>query len=345
MGRLFKRGKKYYVDVYKTKTDRLRRSVGTDRRVAEQVLKDVEVKIIKGEYLGIYEDKKITIKDFSGEYLSYMETQVTPKSFRRAKDMIHQHLIPNFPQYLSKITTKDVEGYIGSRLQKIEPASVNREVTRLKHLLNKAVERRYISKNPIEEIKPLKEPPGRVRYLDEDEFQLLLSGCKDHWLEPLIFISLNTGLRRSELLQLGWKKNVDLKNNRITLFKTKNNKMRSVALNETLSGLLRKFPRRIDTDLLFPNITGDMVSMAFRRLCQQIGIKDFHWHDLRHNFASYLAMNSYDIRTIQELLGHSDIRMTIRYSHLSPKHLQNAVNSLDTLFVKMGSANQETVMK
>ena len=63
-------------------------------------------------------------------------------------------------------------------------------------------------------------------------------------------------------------------------------------------------------------------------------MEDFHWHDLRHCFASYLAMNGCQLRTIQELLGHSDVRMTVRYSHLSPEHLQNAVNTLDSVISK-----------
>jgi len=96
-------------------------------------------------------------------------------------------------------------------------------------------------------------------------------------------------------------------------------------------------PRRIDTDLLFPDLNGPMVSTAFKRLCNGIGIKDFHWHDLRHCTGSYLAMNGCNLRTIQELLGHADVRMTVRYSHLSPEHLQNAVNTLDSIVKKEGS--------
>jgi integrase len=341
---VYKKNGNWFIDFY-CGSKRIRRMIGPSKRLAETALKDAQIKVAKGHYLGIYEDKKITLKDFSGEYLVHMRKRLEPWNFRRCNDIVEQHLIPYFTEYLSKISIKDVEGYKTIRLDKVKPATVNREVTRLKHIFNTAVEWKYVSKNPIEGLKALKEPPGRVRYLDDDELRLLLDAINGHWLEPLVLISLNMGLRRSELLGLGWSKNIDLKNGQITLFKTKTNKRRAIAINNTVYEVLRKIPRRIDNDLLFPDYKGDMVSMAFKRLCLKIGIGDFHWHDLRHCFASYLTMNNYNLKTVQELLGHSDTRTTERYSHLSPAHLQNAVNTLDSLFKRERSSSLGQLIK
>lgn len=68
---------------------------------------------------------------------------------------------------------------------------------------------------------------------------------------------------------------------------------------------------------------------SFRTACQKAGIKDFRFHDLRHTFASHLVMNGINLKTVQHLLGHKDIRMTLRYAHLSREHLQAAVGTLD----------------
>jgi integrase len=341
---VYKKNGNWFIDFY-CGSKRIRRMIGPSKRLAETALKDAQIKVAKGQYLGIYEDKKFTLKDFSREYLPYMGKRLEAYNFERCKGIVNQHLIPYFTAYLSKISTKDVESYMTMRLEMVKPATVNREVTRLKHSLNTAVEWKYISRNPIEGLKALKEPPGRVRYLDDDELRLLLDGIIGHWLEPLVLISLNTGLRRSELLGLSWSKNIDLKNGQITLFKTKTNKSRAVAINNTVSEVLRKIPRRIDSDLLFPDCRGDMVSTAFKRLCLKIGIGDFHWHDLRHCFASYLTMNNYNLKTVQELLGHSDTRTTERYSHLSPAHLQHAVNTLDSLFKRERSNSLGQLIK
>ena len=330
---VYRKNGNWFIDFY-CGSKRIRRMIGPSKRLAETALKDAQIKVAKEEYLGIYEDRKITLKDFSKEYLEHMKKRLDPYNYERCQGIVKSHLVHFFTKYLSRISVKDAQEYITVRLEKVQAATVNREITRLKHLLNTAVEWKYISRNPISGVKPLMEPPGRVRYLDDEELQILLHGIKGHWLEPLVLIAMLTGLRRSEMLSLRWKQNVDLKNSRIMLDKTKNKKRRVIYINKTLAEEFISIPRRIDTDLLFPEYTGDMVSIAFKRLCKLIGISDFHWHDLRHCFASYLAMNGCQLRTIQELMGHSDVRMTVRYSHLSPEHLQNAVNTLDLVIKK-----------
>jgi site-specific recombinase XerD len=84
--------------------------------------------------------------------------------------------------------------------------------------------------------------------------------------------------------------------------------------------------------LLFPDIKPGTVTAAFRRAVKRAQLSDFHFHDLRHCFASYLTMGGANLRAVQTLLGHKDLRMTMRYSHLSPEHLQGAVKALDGVF-------------
>ena len=76
-------------------------------------------------------------------------------------------------------------------------------------------------------------------------------------------------------------------------------------------------------------IDGDNLRRAFKKALQKADIKDFHFHDLRHTFATRLAQNGVDIYTISKLLGHKDIQMTQRYSHHSPESLRDGIQVLE----------------
>jgi len=91
------------------------------------------------------------------------------------------------------------------------------------------------------------------------------------------------------------------------------------------------------TDHIFSSdvVTPGNVSLAFLRACRKIGIADFRLHDLRHTAASWLRMSGADLQDVAELLGHRDLRMAKRYSHLSPAHLSAAVKRLDNVFGKV----------
>jgi site-specific recombinase XerD len=101
--------------------------------------------------------------------------------------------------------------------------------------------------------------------------------------------------------------------------------------------ILRALPSRCQSDWVFPSQTGitpvhvsNFLHRVFIPAVRRAGIANFRWHDLRHTFASRLAMAGVDLRTIQELMGHKTLAMTLRYAHLSPTHLHAAVRALDT---------------
>jgi integrase len=345
---IFKRNGNFWIDYYDAEGRRHRKMIGPQKNVAQIALKDVKVKIAKGEYLGIFEEKKTFFKDFSEKYLKMVQPNLSPTSYARFEGIIINHLKPAFQSFLYKISKKQIQEYIQKRSEEVEPATVNQEIKRLRHILNKAIEWGYLKENPCKGIKNMKEPSGRIRYLSHEEMDKLLQACDvsslaekpnnkgrtfskmiTAYLKAIVQIAIHSGMRRGEIMNLRWK-DIDFKERRIILENTKNNERRAIPMNDTLCHVLQSLPIHLHAEKVFPDINGNMVTVTFERACKRAGIEDFRFHDLRHTFASYLTMGGWNIRTVQTLLGHKDLRMTMRYSHLSPEHLREAVNTLET---------------
>jgi integrase len=320
----------YWVDVRDSEGKRWRKKIGPSKRVAEDAYRDLLVKRSKGEW-GLDGDKKVPFSDLCHDYLShYVKVNLSPSNQKNTEQVIRQLFIPSFGSlYTGKIKRQDIEKYMSERLLTVSPSTVNREFARIRHILNWACERKIIKDNPCKGIKALKEPPGIVRYFTEEEIKKLpqLFDAMPQRLRPIVAIAFFTGLRRSEVLNLKWS-NVNFRERVIRVTETKTGEARAVYITPPVENALRFITRRIDTDLIFPDIKPTWVSAAFMRACKSVGIKDFRLHDLRHNFASYLAMKGHSLRTIQQLLGHKSLRMTERYAHLSEDHLRNATLAL-----------------
>jgi integrase len=156
--------------------------------------------------------------------------------------------------------------------------------------------------------------------------------CADH-LKPMVLLSLNTGLRRGEMFKLTWA-NVNFHAKTITVEgKTaKSGTTRHIPTNaEALEVLRRWNTQGSGTGFVFAGKDGcpmDNVQSSWERLIKDARLCGFRWHDLRHSFASKLVMAGVDLNTVRELLGHSDIKMTLRYAHLAPEHKHAAVARL-----------------
>ena len=158
----------------------------------------------------------------------------------------------------------------------------------------------------------------------------------DH-LQPLVLLALNTGLRRGELFHLNWK-DVDLKGKWLTVSgaTAKSGQTRRIPLNQEAAQVLGDW-QSIPSDKtqgtvhVFPGVGGEAlttINTAWRGLRKSAGLDDFRFHDLRHHFASRLVQSRIDLNTVRELLGHADITMVLRYAHLSPDRLTQAVEQV-----------------
>jgi len=334
---IFKKRKNWYIDYY-SKGRRLRKKIGPSKKLAEQVLKDVQVKIAKREYLGVLEEKKIPFEEYGEQYRDYAKVNKSLSTYEHSDRFNIDHLISFFKgKYLFEIESPMIEKYKAARLEQVAPATVNRELACLKHMYSKAIEWGLVKSNPAKTVKLLKEPPGRLRYLMPEEVQRLLTFCASH-IRPIVVTAVNTGMRKSEILRLRWSK-VDLENKKIIVTNTKNNESRVIPINKTLYQELMTIPRREGREYVFSAGNGlpfGDVKKGFTSAVKKAGIEDFRFHDLRHTFGSHLIMQGVDVKTVQQVLGHKDIKMTMRYSHLSPEYVQDAMERLDKLWTPYG---------
>jgi integrase len=195
--------------------------------------------------------------------------------------------------------------------------------------------------NPVAKRKMLPEPSGRVRYLsDEEEARLMkaLPAVKDR---DRVTVLLQTGFRRGEFLGLRWR-DVDFKAGVLTIPKSKNGETRHVPMTSTVRTILSHLPRRLDASaLVFPNSEGHRdLRWAQRTVPAAVRaakIEGFRFHDLRHTFASRLAMERVDLLAIKELGGWKSLAMVQRYAHLSPGHRRNAIERLASRLTENGT--------
>jgi integrase len=251
--------KDWYIN-YRIHGKQYKRKIGPNKKLAEQVLMDIELKQAKGDYLGVYEEKKIPFADFAREYLAFAESTKAPSTYAgNVREM--QRLMRVIDGYLPKLTTAILEKYKVQRSQEVKAGTVNRELALLKHMLTKAVDWGYLKQNPARAVKLLKEPPGRLRYLEAEDIQRLLEACDDPqtpYLRPIVIVALHTGMRLGEILGLRWG-DLDLRHRLISITRTKNNERKAIPINEILYKELVNLPRHVASPYLFCHADGTRI--------------------------------------------------------------------------------------
>jgi len=235
---------------------------------------------------------------------------------------------------LQEITPKLIEEYKESRKKAGRSGvTINRELACLKHMFTMAITWGRASSNPVKEVKLYRENNGKIRFLTEEEETRLIAHCSPV-LKPIVITALHTGFRKSEVLSLTWQ-HVDFQHRLITVEAAyaKNRETRSVPMTTVLTQTLKAI--RINTDSqapVFLNSQGKPyrnISTAFKTAVRHAGLKGVSVHTTRHTFASRLIKRGVDLKTVQELMGHKHITMTLRYAHLAPGHKRAAIAVLD----------------
>lgn len=332
---IFIRNSLYWIR-YSVNGKQKRETTGSDKKEDARLLLGKRLQeIAAGKEPEIKKIKNHTFEELAIEYYKWCERQ---RGFR-SKRVIIKQLVEVFGHLqVRQINTMLIEQFQTDRINKgNKPATANRLIATLKHCIHKGYQWEMLSEDTLKrvrQVKLLEENNRRLRFLSKEETQALVNVCDSH-LKAIVITALNTGCRKSEILNLTWN-NVDLKHGFISLTETKNGERRETPINDTLRGVLQGLTRRLDIPYVFHDaVTGKPygdVKRSFHTALRRAGITDFRFHDLRHTFASHLVMAGVDITTVSRLLGHKSLTMTLRYAHLAPAHMTKAVNILDTAF-------------
>ena len=326
---LFQRNGWWWIDYYDADGKRHRKKAAPDHGTAKLIYRETRQAIAKGEILGVREEG-LRLREFvERTYWPTVSRTIAPLWAELSWSIIRRSILPSFgDRKLSAIHSDEIERWYGGRLGVVRVSTANKELGRMKHLFSRAVAWGYVKNSPARSVKKMKEAPGRIRYLTSEEREALLRAANPT-LRLYILAALQTGARRSELARLRWA-DADLKRRTITFPQTKNGDRRVVPMTETLAGVIESLPRNIDLQArVFPRCEPHVITRSFGRLVKRLGLSDLTFHDLRHDAASTLTMAGVPQRTIMEILGHRDPRMTLRYQHLSPDYLKQAMRNLD----------------
>lgn len=343
----YQKGEDWYIDYY-VHGRRKREKIGPSKTLAETVLKKRKVEIAEGKFLDIRKEYRVKFEEITSMYLE-LHAKPNKKSWHSDEDTIR--LLKKYfgGRYLSEITPLLVDKFKMERAKKVSPATVNRNLACLKCMFNKAIQWGKATDNPVRQIKLFKEDNKRTRYLEKEEIVRLLAKCRGN-LKAIVTVAINTGMRKGEILNLKWH-DCDFRHNIIYLYNTKNGEKREVPMNEQVKITLIRVRKHPQSSYIFCNKKGEPykdIKKSFFTALEKSAILNFHFHDLRHTFASHLVMSGVDLNTIRELMGHKSLEMTLRYSHLSPDHKQRAVavlgQRMDTIWTP-GVIIQKTAEK
>ena len=212
-------------------------------------------------------------------------------------------------------------------------ATINRYRASISVVFSYAYQHYELAENPVRKIPSLPENNGRTRYLSDDERTALLRSCRaSEWgkLYLIVLMAITTGARKGELLNLTFQ-DIDFKRSTAYVKTTKNGEPKVLPLTSDVMVELRKFkhqnPRLIFNSEIKPSVHYDFYKL-WKKALDQANIDNFRFHDLRHTCASYLAQSGASLLEIADVLGHKEIQMTKRYSHLCIDHKSKLIHKV-----------------
>lgn len=323
------------------------------KTVAKQKDRAFHTEVLEGKHE--VKSKRILFETFGEKYLKWAKLNKKASSAKRNQVSLNM-LAPHFGEMtLNAVTAWGLEQY--KQVRKAEGAAagtINRDLDLIKNMMKRAVEWGDLSRNPLQDVRRLREHSDRARALTPDEEKRLLEACektpqrgskKDKvfakYLKDLVLVALKTGMRRSEIFNVR-KADIHLQERFIEVTESKTGEGRRVPINESLLDLLERRLEDPRSEYLFCNSKGKKLTVltnAFWNVVEAAGLSQvdaktgkalcFRFHDLRHTVATRLGMAGTDLKTMMEIMGWKTTKMAMRYQHPAGPHKLEAVKTLD----------------
>jgi integrase len=263
-------------------------------------------------------------------YLSKEYKGSRPKDEERKLNLWIEHIGDKPIRDIVKSDISDTLSFLSNRLSN---ATINRYKAAISVVLSYACREYDLSDNPVRHMRPLPENNARVRYLSDDERSRLFEAVSQSSWDKLYLITLlaiTTGARKGELTSIKWS-DIDFDRQVAYISTTKNGEPKVLPLTESATAELQRFNKQNNSFVFDSEVKPGRAycfTKPWTRALKEAGIEDFTFHSLRHTCASYLAMNGASLLEIADVLGHKQIQMTKRYSHLCVEHKAKLINKV-----------------
>lgn len=318
--RLWKRKNGVYYVLWEENGKTRSKSLGTsDKAKARRELKAFQREAYAGKVKALDSGYTIQLEDFVDEFLHHAESK-SKASYTLYKVALEKALKSWGNILLSRINSRMVDTLIADMIRDgLAVPTINKNIRQIKAALNQAYKWEYISK-PVQFPKKIKEQEN-IRYLPIEDFRRLFEFITDPEFYDLCLLSAYSGMRSGEILRL---KNSDIDNPEGFLRispKQKSQKEDRIPITKAVREILTRAGNRKNNGKIFKYTCLSWISQKFKAYARTAGYEHIRFHDLRHSYASHLAMSGVDIYTIQKLMRHSSPTMTMHYAKLSPGYL------------------------
>jgi integrase len=309
-------GKAYWIEYY-INGRRKRERIGPNKQAAEQRLREVLKLRTEEKYIDKDPAARLTLVALCKWYLELPEV--------KAKETKIKDITPGKVESYQKMRLAEPSPrHIG---EDIKPATVNKEVICLKTIFNRAVRHGKLQHNHIERVRKLAENNVRMKVLTGQEFSKLIHFCPPH-VQPVVMMAYYMGMRKSEIINLTWQE-VDLRKGfiRLSAERTKTDQSRVIPIHPLVRGIFENLPRGLHTGRVFlrNGQPFDDFKHSFSTACEDAGIQDFVFHDLRHCALNNLRRSGNDFFEIMAISGHKTMSCFKRYNLVTEDELSRII--------------------
>ena len=289
----------------------------------------IESEIDRGIYVSRYEAEHITFSELVHRY----QKEVTPHKKSASREISRLKCLDKFfgEVTLARINSEMVARFRDERLSlNLSGATVIKDLNTLSHIIDTAIKEwgLYIPQNPVKNIRKPRVNNLRSRRLSNEEETILLAQCRQHssMMESVVILAIETAMRLGEIINLKWS-DINITHHLAIINKTKNGEVRQVPLSNSAIASVRTLPRHIASFKVFWRWKAvSSFESSWQRVLAKSEIKNFRFHDLRHEATSRLFEKNLNMFEVSNITGHKTLQMLKRYTHLSIDKIVKKIN-------------------